>query len=362
LSGLSLLAHVVASISLFVGAGHLSIYLRRPEHRIYLTFALVCFGFGAYNGVAVGVYEATSPESLRYWLRFLFLALSLSTLAFVWFVSDYAGGRYSRIALWISIALLPPIVATAFGIDRLLWSGEAGFRTIELPFGLRVRQHVVPRGPILTYQVLPYLAAVSLAFFAGQALRRTGERKRGTLLVVTTALFLAAGLSDAAVLYGIYDFVYLYKFAFIFFILMMTWSFSGEVLSAIEVRAALAQSEERLELALEGANDGLWDWSPPTGEVHYSPRWFEMLGYRPGEIAPSFSAILDRLHPEDRRTFVARRERDLLAGDPFDTVVRMRHANGEYRQIRVRALVTRERDGRPLSLSGSLQDVTEPPY
>ena len=43
-------------------------------------------------------------------------------------------------------------------------------------------------------------------------------------------------------------------------------------------------ASERLALAIEGANDGLWDWDIAANTVYYSPRWKAMLGFRDDEI------------------------------------------------------------------------------
>jgi hypothetical protein len=47
-----------------------------------------------------------------------------------------------------------------------------------------------------------------------------------------------------------------------------------------------ALGEQRLDLALDGANLGLWDWNIETGELFVDNRWLKILGYKPGEIAP----------------------------------------------------------------------------
>src|SRR5690349_14283576 len=58
-------------------------------------------------------------------------------------------------------------------------------------------------------------------------------------------------------------------------------------------------SEERYALALQGSNDGLWDWDLTTNEVYRSERWKSMLGHDQSEIGIKPDEWFTRIHPED---------------------------------------------------------------
>ena len=54
-----------------------------------------------------------------------------------------------------------------------------------------------------------------------------------------------------------------------------------------QAEQALQESEARFNLAMQGSNEGLWDWDLKTELVYFSPRWQEMLGYVADEISPN---------------------------------------------------------------------------
>jgi PAS domain S-box-containing protein len=124
---------------------------------------------------------------------------------------------------------------------------------------------------------------------------------------------------------------------------------------------ALRESEERLQLALLGGELGTWNWDISTGEVIFSERWAEMIGYRLDEIEPNISSWERLVHPED-----AARVRATLAAhlegktEFYECEHRMHHKNGSWIWVLDKGMVTeRDDEGRPLFASGTHLDITQ---
>ena len=66
------------------------------------------------------------------------------------------------------------------------------------------------------------------------------------------------------------------------------------------MKEALRDSEERLALALQASQEGVWDWNLETNAAWYSSRWREMLGYGESEIEPQ-RQLLGAFNPSGRQ-------------------------------------------------------------
>jgi diguanylate cyclase (GGDEF)-like protein/PAS domain S-box-containing protein len=125
------------------------------------------------------------------------------------------------------------------------------------------------------------------------------------------------------------------------------------------VRDALRQSEERYALAALAANDGLWDWDLVRDRCDFSPRWRAMLGLENTALLPLAREWLDRVHPDDAPRLRAEMETHLAGGSPrLESEHRLRHADGSWRWVLVRAVALRERNARASRLAGSMTDIS----
>lgn len=121
----------------------------------------------------------------------------------------------------------------------------------------------------------------------------------------------------------------------------------------------LKVAEERLSLAWEGSGDGYWDWDITTGEVIYSSKFKELLGYEDYEYTNRFEAWTDALHPDEKAQVLSAIDRHLKHNVEYDIDFRMLTKSGEWRWFRARGQALRRDNNLAYRMSGSIQDITE---
>jgi len=124
---------------------------------------------------------------------------------------------------------------------------------------------------------------------------------------------------------------------------------------------ALAEKEERLQLALDAFEEGLWDWNLSSGHVERSERWFQLIGYAPEDL-PGDGGLRDQLiHPEDLERMHAGLQAHLQGETPFYACeLRWRTREGSWRWMFDRGrVVERDTTGRALRMVGTLQDINQ---
>jgi len=140
------------------------------------------------------------------------------------------------------------------------------------------------------------------------------------------------------------------------YVITTAYDITGQKLA----ESALRASEERMKLAFQAAQDGIWDWNMETDEVFYSSRWKRMLGYEDAEIEPHASAWKRLLHPDDLPRAMQVVEEVLRGEREYVMEFRMRHKDGYYVEILSRGFpIRRESDGSIMRIVGTHFDLTE---
>jgi len=125
---------------------------------------------------------------------------------------------------------------------------------------------------------------------------------------------------------------------------------------------ALQLSKERLNMVLEGSEQGFWDWNIETGEVQRNDRWAEMLGYSSiDEFEANTDSWTDNIHPDDRDTAWNAINDHLKGLSPaYKLEYRMLTKSGGVKWTLDQAkIVERDANGKPLRMCGTHTDITE---
>jgi PAS domain S-box-containing protein len=127
-----------------------------------------------------------------------------------------------------------------------------------------------------------------------------------------------------------------------------------------EALRALAISEARLRTAQRIAQLGSWEWAPDEDRVVWSDQAAQIFGFHSQDDAITFAETTESfVHPEDRHLLTDSLVETNRTGIGTELDFRITRRDGEQRWIHVISHVNRLEDGRPIRLSGTVQDITE---
>ncbi|HIK09634.1 MAG TPA: PAS domain-containing protein [Oscillatoriaceae cyanobacterium M33_DOE_052] len=141
-----------------------------------------------------------------------------------------------------------------------------------------------------------------------------------------------------------------------------TWyGYIRDITAEKKVEQALRENHVRLQLALEAANIGTWDWNPQTSEVVFSRQWKAMLGYEEQEISGSVAEWESRVHPEDMQAIYGDIGQHIEGKTPiYQNEHRMQCKDGSYKWILDRGqVIERDEQGNPVRFIGIHYDISE---
>lgn len=122
----------------------------------------------------------------------------------------------------------------------------------------------------------------------------------------------------------------------------------------------LQESEERFQLAVAGTSAGVWDWKVEDGNKEWwSPKFYELLGYKEGEIRSSLSGFNEILHPDDYEYTLEKLDAHLKKRIKFELEYRLKTKSGEYKWFLGNGQATWDADGKPIRMVGTIIDIDD---
>ncbi|MDD4977463.1 MAG: bacteriohemerythrin [Gallionella sp.] len=138
----------------------------------------------------------------------------------------------------------------------------------------------------------------------------------------------------------------------------------GTLLDITESKLAKIETENNLlmlQMALEGAQESVWEWDMESGAAKFSPQYYTMLGYQADEFPASQQEWLAHIHPDDREQVMATLQEELSQHqENFIAEFRMRTKDGHHRWIQGRGkCVDFDAQGRPRKMIGVNLDIDD---
>jgi PAS domain S-box-containing protein len=134
----------------------------------------------------------------------------------------------------------------------------------------------------------------------------------------------------------------------------------AEISERSRIEGRLKISDERLRLALDSTQIGIFEWQVVAGQVYYSPGLWALLGYEHSHMPATVETWQALIHPDDLPLYRRRTDTQLAGVATFiDPEYRVRAHSGDWRWIQMRSKsVASAADGRPTRIIGTVQDIT----
>ncbi len=217
-------------------------------------------------------------------------------------------------------------------------------------------------GTLLISSIMLQAAAVIQTF---RLLRTTGWRVPWLLLALALMLMLLRRIFELYLQFSGHEFHSPQLFAEIIalivsLLLLIALSQLEPVIASAEtIRRQLGKNSRQLHQAQRMGKLGFWEWNLISNEFSCSEEMAEMLGCRTDKTDRSFQGLLEHVYPQDRIAFHEAMNSALYEQAPFDVKHRLIAVNNVIRNIWHQAEVVYDQAGRPETVYGILQDITE---
>jgi two-component system, LuxR family, sensor kinase FixL len=357
MSWVTILWAMIASACLTLALVHVLVWWRRREVRANLLFALTAVATAVFAGCELWMMRAETPGAFGLAVRWAHVPASVLIVSLVGFVRLYL--RAGR--LWLAWTVCG--VRTLSLILNFVFAPNLNYREIN---GLRHVSFlgetiVAPVGVPSAWMLISQLGLLLLVIFVADAsivVWQRGDRRQALSVGGSIVLFVvAATVQLILTLWGIIHEPITVSLFFMGIVAAMGYELSRDVLRAARLSDDLRESEERMALATQAVNLGIWVRDLVRNEVWATDKWRELLGFAKSERI-DLNSFLQKLHPEDREAVSQTLTKALSDPGGYETEYRVVLPDGQTRWIASRGRVEFNGAGKPILMRGAALDIT----
>src|ERR1039457_6579088 len=364
MSWVTIICSVIASACITLAGIYLLVWCRNRKAWANLLFSLTAVAAAGFSFCELSMLLAETPGEFGAALRWGQVWIWLWTVSLVGFMWFYLQAGRPWLA-WATCGLRTFALLPNFLVGQNLNYREiTALRHIPI-LGESV---AVAEGVPNRWMVLGQLSLVLLVIFVSDASAtawRRGDRRKALMVGGSVMFLVLVGLIESMLIFwGKVQAPLTVSPFYLCLVLVMAYELGRDVLRASQLvgelqasEAGLRENEERMSLAVDAANFGIWIRDLGRNEIWASYKWRELFGFAPSERL-EFDAILQRLHPDDREGFLQVLGIAVTGEGRYETEFRVMLPNGGIRWISSHGRVEFDANGQPVRIRGASRDVT----
>ena len=355
-----------AAACLTLAGIYLLVWCRQRTDLAYLVLSCSAVAGAALTGFELVLLEAQSAEDYAVILRWAQLpvwALVVSVVIFVrlylragrwWLAWSVCGMR--TLALILNFIFIPNLSYRQITSLKQVswWGGES----VSVPVGVT--------NPWILVAQLSLVLLVAFFVDATVTAWRRGDRQRALVVGGALIFFSAIAVGQVVlVVWGIIQVPFLACFSYLGLIAAMGYELSIDMLHRAKLARQLAASEadlhetrERMELAANAADLGMWMWDVARDEIWITDKGRMLFGWGASEKL-NLERFKNILHRDDREAVLEAIENTLRTGADYSAEYRVLLPQGQLRWVAGWGQVEFDREGQPVRMRGAALDITK---
>ena len=356
MSWITVVWSINAGACFVLAAIYFVVWCSQRDSWLHLLFSCSAVAAGVVGLIELAMLHGNTVEEYAALIRWIHVPVWVLTLSFVAFVRLYL--RAGRAWMAWSIYGLRTLVL----IVNFILTPNINFRTITSlrHFSWWGEMVSVPVGVPNPWGLLSNVSLLLLLIFCVDAtitVWRRGDRRRA--LVVGGSMILGGIVAwhVPLVIWGVIDVPFFLSFAYSGIVLAMGSELSDDMFQAAQLAHKLERSEQRLNLAADSANFGVWEWDLHKDEISVTPSRPDFWGLpTAGEIR--FEHFISRVYVDDRDRIRQALKDAIEQRRIYDAEFRIVFPDGRVRWITARGTVQANKKGTPALMLGVSLDVT----